>query len=138
MSCLTRQDNCPECGADPFKVYDYDKKSREHAEISRMYRENIAQCALVRAKYELKLLESRESMKDLQRKTRKQSQVINRMEAKIKSLGEQPYKNEPTAASLEPHDLILNKTMVVTRVEYSGPDKIVITGQTPPSREENS
>lgn len=91
---MTRQHNngvCPECGSDPFKTQDYDKITKEIAEISSRYKRAHASWAGVSAEWEIKNLRLEEGMKWLQRKVKKQAQAIQKLEDKLKRHGERPY-----------------------------------------------
>lgn len=86
--------HCPECGADPFKQYDYDKMQAENMEVRSRFKSMSANHGLLQAQWTLKELGLVESMKSLQRKVGKQATVIKRLEEKLRKLGKQPYKEE--------------------------------------------
>lgn len=91
---MTQQRNCPECGADPFKQYDYDKITKEINALSSRYKMLSANFGQARAEWEIKEIKLEESMKWLQRKVKKQAQAIQRLEAKLRRHGERPYVEE--------------------------------------------
>lgn len=91
---MPRQRNCPECGADPFKIQDYDKIVREMNELSSRFKRVLANQGLARAEWDLKEIELTEGMRWLQQKTKKQALAITRLEEKIRKFREQPYKEE--------------------------------------------
>lgn len=88
------REQCPECGADPFKTLDYDKKSSEMVEIGYRFKQMRASHGMQRAEWELREISLEQSMKWLQQKTRKQAAAIKRLEDKLKKLGQQPYKKD--------------------------------------------
>lgn len=86
---------CPECGADPFKTADHDKMMRDITQIKDRYKRTMAAHGLEQAEWILREIDLVESSKYLQRKVKKQSEAIRRLEEKIKRLGVQPYKEDP-------------------------------------------
>lgn len=85
---------CPECNCDRFKCTDYDKLLKEISEISLRFKKASADQGRERAEWEIDRIRLEESAKHLQSKTRRQSKAITRLEAKLKSLGQQPYKED--------------------------------------------
>lgn len=83
---------CPECGCDTYKALDYDKLQRENASMVKRLTEQAALFGVKKAEAWLRQIRLEDSMKYLQRKTKKQAEVITRLEEKIKRLGRQPYK----------------------------------------------
>lgn len=94
MTRAYKHEICPECGADPFKTYDYDKIVKEMEELSSRYKKAHASWAGMSAEWEIKNLKLEEGMKWLQRKVKKQAQAIQKLENKLKRHGERPYKEE--------------------------------------------
>lgn len=88
------RDICPECGADGFKTHDYDRLQRENTSLSRRHTEQAALFGVKKAEAWLREIRLEDSMKYLQRKTKKQAEVIKRLEDRLKRLGQQPYKEE--------------------------------------------
>lgn len=125
------QHDCPQCGADPFKTWDYDKITKEFKEVSERFKKVMAQHGLDRAEWILKELKLEESMKYMQQKTKKQTTALRKLEQRVLRLGRQPYEQPRSAADVAPGDLLFGGTVVVTRVEYSA-DRIVVTGQFAP------
>lgn len=128
---MTQQHNCPECGCDKFRCTDYDKVTSQLSEVGQRFKRLRADHALEKAQWELKEIRLEESMKYMQQKTKKQTSALRKLEERILKLGRRPYEPPKTAADIEPYDLILGGTVVVTKVEYSY-DQIIITGQFPP------
>jgi hypothetical protein len=128
---MSQQRNCSACGCDRFRCTDYDKVTKTLSEVGLRFKWLHADHGREKAEWELNKIRLEESMKWLQQKTKKQAQAITRLEAKLKKLGEQPYKEEGVAA-LEPGMVIFDGTTVVTRVEYKVPGTVVITGQVAP------
>lgn len=89
-----KRELCSECGADSFKTLDYDKKVSEELELRNRFKKALAQHGLARAEWTIREIELVEGTKYLQRKTRKQSEAINRLEEKLRKLGSQPYKED--------------------------------------------
>lgn len=85
---------CPECGADPYKTVDYDKMTRDIQQISDRFKRVMASHGLQQAEWVLREIDLVESTKYLQRKVKKQSEAIRRLEEKIRRLGVQPYKED--------------------------------------------
>lgn len=85
---------CPECGADWFKTHDYDRLQRENTSLSRQHTTQAALFGVKKAEAWLREIRLEDAMKYLQRKTKKQAEVIKRLENKLKRLGQQPYKEE--------------------------------------------
>lgn len=85
---------CPECGTDDYVQKYYDKLCNEQLEVSKRFKDMRAHHGLREAEWELKEISLVESMKSLQRKTQKQSKVINRLEEKLRALRQQPYKED--------------------------------------------
>lgn len=128
---MTQPRECPECGSDIFKATDYDKLLSENLEIGSRFKRLNADHALEKAQWWLSQIKLEESMKYMQQKTKKQTAALRKLEERIRVLGRRPYDRPKNAADLEPGDLILGRTVVVTKVEYAL-DKIVITGQVAP------
>lgn len=93
---MTHQRNCPECGADSYKIVDYDKITKEITALSSRYKMLSANFGKARAEWEINEIRLEESMKWLQRKAKKQALAIQKLEAKLKRHGEQPYVEEPS------------------------------------------
>lgn len=85
---------CESCGADPFKTIDYDMIIKEKYEIGQKFKRLHADHGLEKAQWILREIELTESMKYLQQKTLKQAAAIRNLEAKLKRLGQQPYREE--------------------------------------------
>ncbi len=96
---------CENCGADPFKVWDYDHLVKEKLEISDRFKKASAQHGLSRAEWTLKEIELTEAMKFLQRKTKKQAEALQKLEEKLIKLKQLPYKVE-----VEPENPVLGDT----------------------------
>ncbi len=89
---MTRPDKCPECGVDPFFTQDYPKLTKEMDQLEYHYKRVRAYHGEASAKWDIEKIKLEEGMRWLQRKTKKQAQAIQRLEAKLKKLGEQPYR----------------------------------------------
>jgi len=85
---------CSECGCDTYKAMDYDKLQRENTSIRKRLTEQAALFAVKKAESWLRELKLEDSMKYLQRKTKKQSEVITRLEDKLKKFKQQPYEKD--------------------------------------------
>lgn len=87
-------DLCAECGSDIFKTIDYDKVVKEKNSISYWYKKICAEHALEKAEWRLEKIRLEEGAKYSQQKLRRQAKAIQKLEAKLKRLGQQPYKEE--------------------------------------------
>lgn len=83
---------CSECGCDTYKAMDYDKLQRENASISKRLTEQAALFGVKKAEAWLRQIKLEDAMKYLQRKTKRQSEAITKLEDKLKKFGQQPYK----------------------------------------------
>lgn len=86
---------CECCGSDPFKTKDYDKVVAERTEVGYRFKRLHADHALEKAQWILREITLEEGTKYLQQKVIRQSKAIQRLEAKIKRLGKQPYEKDP-------------------------------------------
>lgn len=98
MSYLTHQYNCPECGADPFKTVDYDRIVKEQQELENRFKKVLAHHGLRDAEWTIERIKLEESMRYLQRKTKKQAATLSRLEEKLRGLGKRPYEEEKRSA----------------------------------------
>lgn len=85
---------CPECGCDTYKALDYDKILRENASLCKRLTEQAALFGVKKAEAWLRQIKLEDSMKGLQRKVKKQSEALNRLEKKLIELGRKPYQEE--------------------------------------------
>lgn len=85
---------CFECGCDTYKAMDYDKLQRENASISKRLTEQAAIFGVKKAEAWLRQIKLEDAMKYLQRKTKKQAEVITTLENKLKRLKQQPYEKD--------------------------------------------
>lgn len=84
-------DECPECGIWTDRVREFDRMLTEKNQLGQRFKQVYAEHAQQIAEWEIRDIQLTESMKWLQRKTRKQAAVIRRLEEKLRNLGEQPY-----------------------------------------------
>lgn len=85
---------CKECGSDPFKSLDYDKVLSENSVLRSWVKREFANHAVEKAEWAFEKLGAEDSTKWLQRKVKKQSKIIARLEEKLKKLNTQPYAEE--------------------------------------------
>lgn len=128
---------CEVCGSDTFKTKDYDKVVSERIEISSRFKKLNAQHALEKAEWQLREITLEQSMRYMQRKTKSQTSALRKLEERVKRLGDQPYSKLKTVANLEPGDLLLDGTVVITRIEYDH-NQIIITGQIAPTEKKEN
>lgn len=83
---MTRE-TCPECGADSYQTMHYPHLAAANARFRRSL--DATAIELARANLRIMELEEREGFNTV--KVRRQEKAIQKLEAKLKRLGEQPY-----------------------------------------------
>lgn len=85
---------CPECGISSWVVKDHDRIVQEKLEIGQRFKNLRATHGRDQAEWDLREISLTESMKYLQRKVRKQADVITKLENKLKKFKQRPYERE--------------------------------------------
>lgn len=85
---------CETCGASEYKIRYYDHNLNELIELQSMYKKEAANHALQKAEWAIDRIKIVEGGRWLQRKVKKQADVIKRLEKKLLDVKVKPYAEE--------------------------------------------
>lgn len=88
--------DCEHCGCQVYQHRYYDKMVAKEVELGYRFKQMRAHHGMQQAEWELRELDLVESTKWLQRKTKKQAEVIRKLEEKLRKLNQRPYEESPS------------------------------------------
>lgn len=119
---MTRE-TCPECGADSYQTRDYANLRAANGR----FRRSLDKMAIDLARANLRIMELEECEGFNTMKVRRQERAIQKLEAKLKRLGEQPYAPEQKEL---PRCRYRHEGMPCRRHEGHAAEHVAWTGET--------